>query len=375
MKDNPLRQLTALGQSVWLDLLSRRLLTSGELERMIRGDGLRGVTSNPAIWEKSIGGSHDYEEAIRTLAGRGQSLEEAYTTLVVEDIRGAADLLRPTYDQTDGQDGLVSLEVSPHLAHDPDGTIAEARFLWSLVNRPNLMIKVPATREGLPAIEHLIFEGINVNVTLLFGLDRYREVVHAYCSGLENRRKHGMALDAVVSVASFFISRIDTLIDPLLEHRAKNEGPRAELARSLEGQVAIACAKLAYQIYQDLFSSERFQQLAAEGARRQRLLWASTSTKNPAYSDVKYVEALIGPETISTMPLETLEAYRDHGEPAVRLEEDVPFARDVLDELRQLGISLEDLTEELEEEGITKFVEPYDRLMNTLQKEMDASLK
>lgn len=374
MNHNPLRQLAALGQSVWLDLLSRRLLSSGALERLIRDDGLRGVTSNPAIWEKAFAGSRDYDEQIRTLAARGLSLEEAYTTLVVDDIRGAADLFRDLFHASEGRDGLVSLEVSPHLAHDTDGTIAEARFLWSLVNRPNVLIKVPGTREGLPAIEHLIFEGINVNVTLLFGLDRYREVTQAYLSGLENRRKRGMALEGIISVASFFISRFDALVDPLLEHRAQGDGPRAELARSLQGQVGIACGKLAYQIYKEVFASERFRQLSAEGARSQRVLFASTSTKNPAYKDVKYVEALIGPETINTMPLETLDAYRDHGDPALRLEEDLPFARDVLDELRQLALNPEELAEELEEEGVTKFVEPFDRMMETLKTEMAAAL-
>jgi transaldolase len=374
MKDNPLLRLASLGQSVWLDLLNRPMLTSGSLERLIREDGLRGVTSNPAILAKAIVGSHDYDDSLRELAAEGRSVEEAYTTLVIDDIRSAADRFRPLFDQTGGREGLVSLEVSPHLARDTDGTIAEARYLWSTVERPNVLIKVPGTREGLPAIEQLIAEGINVNVTLLFSLERYRQVAEAYLAGLERRRKHGMSLESIASVASFFISRIDSLVDPILQRWSQGEGPRAELARSLEGEVAVSCGKLAYQIYKEIFSSERFHQLASQGASAQRLLWASTSTKNPAYPDVKYVEALIGPETISTMPLETLEAYRDHGEPASRLEDDVAFAHDVFDQLRQLGIDLESLTDQLEEEGIRAFVEPFDRLMAALKSELAAAL-
>lgn len=374
MKHNPLIQLDLLGQSVWLDLLSRQLVRSGDLDRLIREDGLRGVTSNPAILEKAIAGSLDYDDSIRELASQGKSLDDAYTTLVVDDIRAAADRFRALYDQTGGREGLVSLEVSPHLAHDTDGSIAEGRYLWSLVNRPNVLIKIPGTPEGLPAIRQLIFEGINVNVTLLFSLDRYREVADAYLSGLEDRLKHGMSVESIASVASFFISRIDSTVDTLLERSAQGNGPYAELARSLRGQVAISCGKLAYQIYKEVFSSDRFRQLTAQGAKSQRLLWASTSTKNPSYKDTKYVEALIGPDTISTMPLETLEAYRDHGEPACRLEEDVPYAHDILDQLRQLGIHLDEVTGELEAQGIQKFVEPFDRLLETLKSELAAAL-
>ncbi len=374
MKSNPLVRLQALGQSVWLDLLSRRLITSGDLDRLIREDGLRGLTSNPTILEKAIAGSLEYDESIRQLAVQGASLENAYTTLVLDDIRAAADLFRPAFDESGGRDGFVSLEVSPHLAHDPDGTIAEARFLWSTVDRPNVLVKVPATREVLPAIEHLIFEGINVNVTLLFSLDRYREVVEAYLSGLQWRLKRGMSVESVTSVASFFISRIDTLADAILQKRAETDDANAELARSLQGQVAVASAKLAYQTYKEIFTGSRFRQLMAQGAHSQRLLWASTSTKNPAYKDVKYVEALIGPETISTLPLETLDAYRDHGDPASRLEEGVPQARQVLDQLQQLGVSLQEITDQLEAEGIRKFVEPMDQLMETLKSELAAAV-
>jgi transaldolase/glucose-6-phosphate isomerase len=374
MKDNPLRKLESFGQSMWLDFLRRGML-SGELQQLIEEDGLSGMTSNPAIFEKAIAGSHDYDEAIGTLALEGKSVEEMYQTLTVEDVQRAADLFRPTYEEREGRDGFVSLEVNPHLAHDTDGTIAEARRLWAALDRPDVFIKVPATLEGLPAIQQLISEGINVNVTLLFGLPRYRKVAEAYIAGLEDRAAQGKPLDRVASVASFFLSRIDVLVDPMLEKLMRAGGLQAKLAEGLHGLVAIASAKVAYQMYKEIFGSERFHKLAARGARPQRLLWASTSTKNPAYSDVKYVEALIGPDTVNTVPLETLNAYRDHGDPAPRLEEDVAEVREVLDLLPQVGIDIAQVTQQLEDEGVEKFNKPFDQLMVTLEEERDAALK
>ena len=315
MKKNPLFVLEAFGQSIWIDFIRRGMISSGELAHLIEEDGISGVTSNPSIFEKAITESHDYDESIRGMILKGKTSAEIYQRLTVEDIQSVADLLRPTYDRTNGGDGFVSLEVSPRLAHDTSGTITEARLLWSLVNRPNTMIKVPATAEGLPAIRQLTGEGINVNITLLFGLPRYREVTDAYISGLEILAAKGKPLERIASVASFFLSRIDVLIDPRLEKIMEAENQQAALATGMHGQIAIASAKAAYQMYKEIFGSERFVRLANKGARSQRLLWASTSSKNPAYSDTKYVEALIGPDTINTVPIETLNAYRDHGRP------------------------------------------------------------
>ena len=365
MKENPLLKLSAFGQSIWLDYIRRQMIDAGELKRLIDDDGLQGVTSNPAIFQKAIAGSTDYDEAIRTLVQAGKSVEAIYQVLTVEDVQRAADLFRPLYDRMAGQDGFVSLEVNPHLAQDTQGTLAEARRLWQALARPNVLIKVPATREGLPAIRQLISEGINVNVTLLFGLPRYREVAEAYIAGLEARAAQDQPLNRVASVASFFLSRIDVLLDPKLEKLAAAGGPQAQTARDLVGQVAIASAREAYRIYREIFGSARFQKLA--GARPQRLLWASTSTKNPAYPDVKYVEPLIGPDTVNTLPPETLEAYRDHGEPAARLTEGGDRAAGSLARLSELGLDLDQATQQLEDEGVEKFNQPFDSLMATLE--------
>jgi transaldolase len=371
---NPLRRLEQFGQSIWLDYIRRQMITSGELQRLIDDDGVKGITSNPAIFEKAIAGSTDYDEAIRELVRGNKSVLEIYHELTVADIQMAADAFLPLYNQLDGKDGFVSLEVNPHLARDTEGTIAEARDLWQQVNRPNLMIKVPGTIEGLPAITRLIGEGINVNVTLLFGLTRYEEVVAAYLAGLEARLAQGGELSRIASVASFFLSRIDVLLDPILEKMAGLGGDRAEKAKPLVGEVAIACAKMAYHIYQRLFGSDRFKALAAKGARTQRLLWASTSTKNPAYRDVKYVEPLIGPDTVNTLPPETLEAYRDHGDPASRLAEGLDRAADILEALPKpsLYIDLNQVSQRLEDEGIDKFNQPYDSLLKTLEAKRQA---
>ncbi len=383
MSENPLRKLESFGQSVWTDFIRRAIIQSGEFQGLVDQDGVSGVTSNPSIFEKAIAGSHDYDEQIRALALENRNAPDMYQALTVRDIQDTVDILRPMYDRLDGRDGFVSLEVSPHLAHDADGTVAEARRLWQAVDRPNLMIKVPATLEGLPAIRQLIGEGINVNITLLFGLPRYRQVADAYLSGLEDRLAQGLPIEQIASVASFFLSRIDVLVDPMLqsvidrgtEGGAESGAPQAYLAIDMVGQVAIASAKVAYQIYREIVESDRFVRLAEQGAHPQRLLWASTSTKNPAYSDVKYVEALIGPDTINTMPMETLDAYRDHGDPAPRLEEDVESYQEILDSLPRVGIDLDQVTQQLEDEGIEKFIKPYDLLLKTLEQKRDAILK
>ena len=366
MEHNPLLTLQALGQSIWLDFLGRGMIRSGGLQQLIDGDGLSGVTSNPTIFEKAIGGSRDYDDRLQVLSKAGESPAQIYEALTVEDIQMAADVFRPVYDRLEGRDGFVSLEVSPHLAHDTAATIAEARRLWGAVARPNVFIKVPATAEGLPAIQGLIAQGINVNITLLFGLNRYRQVTEAYLAGLEERAAQHKPVDNVASVASFFISRIDTLVDQLLAPALTAGGEAGQRARALQGQAAIASAKMAYQIYRQVFYGERFSRLAASGARRQRLLWASTSTKNPAYSDTKYVEPLVGMDTINTMTLETLVAYRDHGEPALRLTEKMTEAQAALELLAHAGVNLEKVTRDLEEEGVTKFVKSYDNLLAAL---------
>ncbi|MDE3157071.1 MAG: bifunctional transaldolase/phosoglucose isomerase [Acidobacteriota bacterium] len=364
---NPLLTVGTLGQSLWLDFIRRSLLTSGGLQRYIDEDGVRGITSNPSIFEKAITGSHDYDEAIAQMVRAGRDASEMYETLAVEDVRHAADLFRPLYDRLEGRDGFVSLEVSPRLAHDTAGTIGEGRRLWAAVDRPNVMIKVPATREGLPAIRQLIADGVNVNVTLLFGLDRYRDVLDAWLGGLEARIAAGGSPERVASVASVFLSRIDVLVDPQLDALAAAGGERAGRAGHLRGQTAMASARLAYQIFKEAIASPRFAQVAARGARPQRLLWASTSTKDPAYSDVKYVDALIGPDTVNTLPVETLEAYRDHGHPAARLESDLGDARRTVGTLRELGFDLDAITTRLETEGVAKFEAAFDRLLAALE--------
>ena len=366
MSSNPLKRLGTLGQSIWLDYIRRDLMSSGGLRRLIEEDGLRGMTSNPSIFEKAIAESHDYDEDIRAMALMGKGAEATYETLSQRDVESAADEFRPLYDRTDGQDGFVSLEVNPHLAHDTKKTVKDARRLWAALNRPNVFIKVPATADGLPVIQELISQGINVNVTLLFGLPRYRQAAEAYIAGIEARVAQGKPVKHVASVASFFVSRIDALVDPLLEKLMVQGGKEADLAKETRGQVAIASAKMAYQSYKEIFGSDRFRKLAAQGARVQRLLWASTGTKNPDYRDVKYVEALIGPDTVNTAPIKTLDAYRDHGEPKARLEQDVNEARSVLARLPELGIGIDNVTRQLEDEGVEKFIKPFDKLMETV---------
>lgn len=374
MKNNPLTQLGALGQSIWLDYIQRNLIVHGGLRRLIEEDGLRGMTSNPSIFEKAIAYSDDYDEEIRVLLCMGKEADEIYEILSQGDVQNAADVFRILYDATDGKDGYVSLEVNPHLAHDTLGTILEAQRLWSTLNRPNVLIKIPATDEGLPAIQQLVSEGININVTLLFGLPRYRQAAEAYIAGLETRVARGQTVVEVASVASFFVSRIDALVDPLLEKIAAHGEKDADLAMQALGQTAIACAKTAYQIHEEIFGSVRFGKLAQKGARVQRLLWASTGTKNTGHSDIKYVDALIGPDTVNTVPMETLNAYRNHGVPKVRIDTDVAEAAQLLERLPELGIDIGKLTRQLEDEGVAKFIKPFDKLMAQLTKRSPSQL-
>jgi transaldolase / glucose-6-phosphate isomerase len=363
---NPIKALQGFGQSVWLDYLRRSLFTSGEFGRLITEDGLRGVTSNPSIFEKAIAGSTDYLDALQDIERR-RDLEPMalYDALAIRDIREAADLLRPVYDATGRADGYVSLEVSPYLAHDTAATVEDARRLWKAVGRDNLMIKVPGTAEGVPAIRQLISEGVNVNITLLFGVGRYADVATAYIDGLSAFVEHGGDAAKMGSVASFFVSRIDTMVDAIIKKRlatATDASVRTSL-NSLLGTVAIANAKLAYQRYLDFCGTAAWQRLAAKGAHPQRLLWASTSTKNPQYRDVRYVEELIGRDTVNTIPPATLEAFRDHGRPRASLEQDVDGARQVIEALERVGISLNDVTDTLVEDGVTLFSEAFDTLL------------
>jgi transaldolase/glucose-6-phosphate isomerase len=361
---NPLLELNRLGQSVWLDNISRKLITSGELKRLIEKDGISGVTSNPTIFEKAISGGTDYDEAMRQLIAQDKDNAEIYDALTVADIQAATDALRPVFDRTHGDDGYVSIEVSPKLAHDTEGTLADARRLHAAVNRPNLLVKVPAAREGIPAIRQLLFEGINVNVTLMFSMEHYVAVAEAYIAALEDRVRLGLPIKDVASVASFFVSRVDTLVDKLLEEKMRAEGPEAarQRAAALRGKIAVANSKLVYQRFKELFGSERFKPLAEKGARVQRVLWASTSTKNSAYSDVLYVQTLIGPDTVNTMPDETIVAFRDHGQARVTVEDEVEEAQAAFKMLAELGIDMRAVGEQLSVEGVEKFAQSFDKL-------------
>jgi transaldolase/glucose-6-phosphate isomerase len=367
---NQVAALHQYGQSVWLDYIRRSLIASGELKRLVDEDGLGGVTSNPAIFEKAIDGSTDYASAIDEISNESPGLDakQMYERLAIKDIQDAADVLRPVYDRTGSRDGYVSLEVAPDLAHDTEGTLAEARQLWHTVARPNVMIKVPATPAGLPAIRTLISEGINVNVTLLFARDAYEKVAHAYIEGLDARAAAGHPIAHVASVASFFVSRIDTAVDALLDAKLGDGGTDKRLAEGLRGTVAIANAKLAYQSYKKIFSGPHWEALRNKGAHSQRVLWASTGTKNPRYRDVLYVEELIGPNTVNTVPPETLTAFRDHGRPRASLEEDVTDAMQVLDDLEKVGISLTSVTDDLLADGVKKFVEPFAKLLKAVER-------
>jgi transaldolase/glucose-6-phosphate isomerase len=369
--ENPLKALLGFGQSVWLDYIRRSLISTGELKRLIEEDGLRGVTSNPSIFEKAITGSTDYTQTLEELEKRKDLDAKAiFDILAVKDIQEATDTFKQVYEETKRRDGYVSLEVSPYLAHKTQETLDEARRLWKLVGRPNTMIKVPGTKEGIPAFQQLISEGININVTLLFAQDVYERVAEAYIAGLEEFAKKGGDLSRMASVASFFVSRIDTLIDSQLEDKIKKTTDPAQQQKlpKLKGKVAIANAKLAYQSYKKIFSGPRWAALAARGAQTQRVLWASTSTKDPSFPDTYYVAELIGPDTVDTIPPATFDAFRDHGKPRASLEEDIPAARETMETLAQVGISMKEATDKLTEDGVKLFADAFDKLLAAVSK-------
>jgi transaldolase/glucose-6-phosphate isomerase len=369
---NPLQQLAAAGQSIWLDYMHRKLMQTGELKRLIEEDAVTGMTSNPSIFEKAIGEGGDYDDRVKAALAAGVTEPmDIYERLAIKDIQDAADQLKPVWDRTKGADGYVSLEVSPYLALDADKTIHEAERLWKAVDRRNLMIKVPGTDAGVAAIRHLIGEGINVNVTLLFGLNAYLAVAEAHIAGLEHFKAHGGDVSKVHGVASFFVSRVDTEIDKKIDERVKAGDEKAEALKALRGKVAIANAKIAYQRYIDMIGTSRWNALAEAGASPQRLLWASTGAKDPAYSDVLYVESLIGVDTVNTMPTKTLEAFKDHGKVAPTLSEDADEATEVLTAQARLGLDLEGVTKELVSAGVKSFAEAFDKLLGAVQSKRD----
>ncbi|MGH9513537.1 MAG: bifunctional transaldolase/phosoglucose isomerase [Terriglobales bacterium] len=368
---NPLKELLEFGQSVWLDYIRRNLITSGELKRLVDEDGLRGMTSNPSIFEKAIAASTDYADVLQSLKSRSDLDAKArFEILAIRDIQDAADILRPVYDSSKRRDGYVSLEVSPYLGRDTEGTMAEARRLWKEVNRENIMIKVPGTAEGIPAFQQLIGEGININVTLLFSREVYKKVAAAYIAGLEQAAARGLDLSKIASVASFFISRIDNSVDAAVEARIKasKDGTEQAQLKGLLGKVAIANAKLTYESYLQVFSGDRWQKLAAKGAQTQRLLWASTSTKNPKYSDVLYVEELIGRDTVNTIPPATFDAFRDHGHPRASLTENLDAAKNTMQTVAKLNISMDEITDKLTEDGVRQFEDAFDKLLAAVEK-------
>ncbi|OLB60512.1 MAG: transaldolase, partial [Ktedonobacter sp. 13_2_20CM_2_54_8] len=354
---NPLLELKVLGQSVWLDDIDRGQLRSGLFGRLIDEDGLSGATGNPTIFEHAITHSTTYDEQMQQLLREGKSAQEIYEALAMTDVRTVADLLRPTYDQTGGQDGFVSIEVSPYLAQDTEGTLAEVRRFWHAIERPNLMVKIPSTPAGVPAIRQSLSEGININITLIFSIENYRQVAEAYLGALEERLAGGKDISHIASVASFFVSRVDVLVDKLLEDKIKATGERAaqQQLKALEGKAAIANARLAYQEFKRLFSGQRFAALKQRGARIQRPLWASTGTKNPAYRDVLYVEELIGPDTVNTMPLTTIESFREHGKVRLSIEGQLSEAKAQLAALADVEIHYDQVTRQLQDEGVQKF--------------------
>ena len=371
---NNIQQLAELGQSIWIDNIQRKMLTGGGLQAMI-DEGLLGMTSNPTIFEKAIGSSSDYDEAMRLLVTAGATVEQIYDALTIEDVGMAADIFRPVFDRTHGKDGYVSIEVSPKLAHDTAGTLADARRLWQTLKRPNVMIKIPATPEGLPAVEQALTDGINVNVTLMFSMNHYLAVAETYLRALEARVKAGQPLDQVASVASFFVSRVDTLLDAKLEQIVKAEGPNANVAASLPGRAAVANSQLVYGKYLDLFGGDRFKALSAKGARPQRVLWASTSTKNPKYLDVMYVDTLIGPDTVNTVPPETYLAILNHTVVERTVDRDLEAAHQVVAVLKALGFDLNDVGEQLSIEGVDKFTKSFDGLLKVIEQKRATLVK
>lgn len=372
-----LRQLHAAGQAVWLDFLDRKFLAEGGLRRLIEDDALTGVTSNPSIFEKAMGHGDAYDEGFKAWlaeAGPDASATEIYEAQAIRDIQAAADDLRPVYDRLRGKDGYVSLEVSPNLANDTQATIAQARRLWAAVGRPNLMVKVPGTAAGVPAIRQLIEDGLNINVTLLFAQDAYRAVAEAFVAGLEARVKTGRPIDRIAGVASFFVSRIDARIDKAIDQRIEDRDAGSPAYKALRGKVAIANAKLAYAWYREQIAGARWKALAAEGAMPQRLLWASTGTKDPGYSPTLYVDQLIGPDTVNTMPLKTMDAFREHGVVAPTLTQDIEGARHILAETERLGLDLARVTADLVEDGVRQFADAADELLAAVEKKRAAFL-
>jgi transaldolase len=365
---NPLKKLAELGQSVWYDYIRRDLYQGGELRRLIAEDGLSGMTSNPTIFQKAIAETDLYDDSIRALSGRGVSGAALFEALEVEDVRAAADVFRPVFDRTKGDDGFVSIEVNPALSHDTEGTVAEARRLWRACDRPNVMVKIPGTTEGVPAIRAALAEGININITLLFSVARHREVMEAYLSALESRVAAGQPVDRVRSVASFFVSRVDTLVDKKLDALA-GSGPedRRQRAQALRGKMAIANARLAYEAFEQTFGGERYRALAAKGAKRQRPLWASTSTKDPAYPALYYVEALVAPDSVDTMPPETYTRYAKEGQPAVRIHDDLAGARETLRALAELGVDAAAVAADLEADGEKKFIASFEQVVKAVE--------
>jgi len=375
MSDHPLRKLQKIGQSVWLDNLSRHLLDSGELKRWIEEDGVTGISSNPTIFQKAIAGSKDYDASLKSLLQKGiRDEKELFLNLAVEDIARAADMLWPAYLQSGGKDGLVSIEVSPDLANDPGKTVDEAQRLFSAIGKKNILIKVPGTKPGLPAIEQLTAEGVNVNVTLLFSRNRYEEVAEAYLRGLEKRTRRGQPIHEIISVASFFVSRVDTLADKLLEARLASASTDAAKQKmtNLLGQAAVANAKLAYQKYKRFFTSKRFVDL--KGANVQRILWGSTGTKNPSYSDIKYVQELIGPDSINTLPETTLLAFKDHGKVQFTIGDRLEEAERLFPELKAVGVDINQITEQLENEGVKLFSDSFSLLLQEMAAKRDSFL-
>jgi len=364
---NPLKALEAMGQSIWLDYMKRSLVTTGELQRLIDSDGLRGLTSNPTIFQKAVEGSQDYDDLFREWAPKGRSAGEVFEALAVRDIGDAARTFRPVWERTKHRDGYCSIEVSPTLAHDTAGTVTEAHRLWKRLGVPNVMVKIPGTVEGVPAIEQCVSEGLNINVTLLFSQDAYVAVAEAYIRGLEKRAARGDDVSESASVASFFVSRIDTLVEKTIAAREKTATPQQRtLFDEIAGKVAIANAKQAYEKYKKLFSGPRWQKLADKGAKTQRVLWASTGTKNPKYSDVLYVEELVGPDTVNTIPPATLDAFRDHGKVKRTLDQGLDQADAVMRKLEQAGISMKAVTEQLVDEGVKSFDDSFQKLLSAV---------
>ena len=364
---NTTLQLLAAGQSVWFDNIQRNMLKNGDMAAMIQRGEIRGVTSNPTIFMNAITKSTDYDQSLLPLAHSNLTTEEIFFTLAIEDIQAATDLFLPLYQQTNGADGFVSIEVSPYLSKDTEATLSQVKELWARVNRPNLMVKIPATREGLPAITGGIAAGININITLIFSRKRYSEVMDAYLTGLEQRVAAGLPINTIASVASFFVSRVDTNIDKRLQNLAQTDLASAKKVEGLYGKAGIANARLAYADFKKVFTAERFKKLQAHGAQVQRPLWASTSTKNPAYRDVMYIEELIGKDTVDTIPPQTLLAFLDHGKVRNSIEEDLPAAAMVIADLESLGISLDEVTYELEVDGVKSFAESVTVLLDAIK--------